>query len=497
GVAAGVRLTATATHTGVGTSEFSGVVTVTTGVTLNGVAYADADHDSQRDPGETGTNQTLYAKLVLAGTALVRQATSVDPLTGAYAFTAVSAGAYDVILDQDASAADLSPTYPAGWIGTEVLSGVRVGVPINATNVSGLDFGLYHGSRVDGRAFRDDGAGGSVANDGAAQAGEGPVSAVRMRLASGLCVGGVCDSALTDGAGAFTLWLPFTLSGQIVRIVEQDPSGWRSTGGLVGNTGGTYDRTNDAVTFTAISGTRYAALAFGEVPRNRWAAPQTRSIVAGGLALYAHRFTAGSGGSVDFSATQSLTPSLAGWNMALYRDLNCDGVLEPGEPLLALPLAVTAGQDLCVLARHTSPAAAPAGASSVATLTASFTYTGASPALIGDDRFDDVTTVVASSGLVLIKSVDRDSVRAGQNILYTITYTNPGSSALSNIVIRDATPAWTVFDAASCATLGTGITGCTLTTSPTLGTPGPVEWSLTGSLAPGATGSVSFRVRVP
>ncbi len=497
GVAAGIRLTATATQTGIGTSEFSGIVTVTTGVSLSGIAYNDLDHDAQRDPGETGTLQTLYAKLVRNGSALVSQTVSVNPTTGAYAFTFVNAGAYDIILDQDASPADLLPTVPPGWLGTEVSSGVRVGVAVNATDVGAQDFGLYHGSRVQGRVFRDDGAAGGVANDGAAQSGEASVMSTRVRLASATCASGNCDSTLTDGAGAFTLWIPFTLAGQSVRVQEQDPSSWRSTGGAPGGTGGTYDRASDAVSFIAMSGTRYTGLAFGDVPQNTWVANGARTIAAGSVAWYSHRFTAGSGGSVSFGAVQSLAPSVPGWSMELYRDLDCDGVFDAGEPLLAAPLSVSAGTQVCVLARHSSPAAAPNGATSIATLTASFAYTGASPSLSGDERLDDLTTIAASGGLLLAKTVDRDSVRAGQLITYTITYTNPGSAALSNIVIRDATPAWTVFDAASCATVGTGITGCTLTASPTLGTAGPVEWTLSGSLAPGAFGSVSFRVRVP
>jgi hypothetical protein len=67
---------------------------------------------------------------------------------------------------------------------------------------------------------------------------------------------------------------------------------------------------------------------------------------------------------------------------------------------------------------------------------------------------------------------------------------------ISNIVIRDATPTWTVFDSASCAATGAGITGCSLTQQPAAGATGTVAWTLAGSLAPGGSGSVSFRVRV-
>ncbi len=148
-----------------------------------------------------------------------------------------------------------------------------------------------------------------------------------------------------------------------------------------------------------------------------------------------------------------------------------------------------------MVARHATPPGAPAGALETATLTASFTYTGASPALSSADALDDVTTVALANGLVLVKSVDLTIARPGDYLIYTITYSNPGGAPLSNIVIQDATPAWTLFDSATCASPGAGITGCTLT-QPASGAAGAVSWTLAGALAPGGSGSVSYRVRV-
>lgn len=497
GVASGVRLTATATLAGTGTSEFSGVVTVETGVTVSGWAYADQNHDGAGGGTEPGTGAALYAKLFATGNTVATQVVPVAPATGAYAFTFVGAGSWDVHLDTDANAATFAVTYPAGWIGTQNASGVRAGVAVNSTDVGGVDFGLWHGSRVDGRVFRDDGAGGGAANDGAPQGAEAGVAFARVRLASGACPGGACDSTTTDGAGAFTLWLPFAAAGPNVRVQAVPPTGWLATGGLAGTSGGAYDRAADAVTFVAASGVAYAGLAFGHVPRNTWLAPQASTVAPGGVATYAHRLLAGSAGSASLGVAEAPSPAVPGWSVTLYRDLDCDGVVDPGEPVLApgTPVALAAGQALCVIARHAAPPSAPAGALETATLTASFAYTGASPALASADALDDVTTVALANGLVLAKSVDLASARPGDYLVYTITYTNPGNAPLSNIVINDATPAWTVFDSATCASPGAGITGCSLT-QPATGATGPLSWALVGALSPGGSGSVSYRVRV-
>lgn len=495
GVAAGVRLTATATLAAPGTSEFSGVVTVETGVTVSGWAYDDLDHNGAGGGLEPGTGVVLYAKLFASGNTVASQVVAVAPANGSYAFTFVGNGAWDVHLDTDPDPAAFAPLYPAGWIGLESASGVRAGVTVAATDVAGVNFGLWHGSRVSGTVFRDDGAGGGSANDGAPQGGEAGIASVRVRLAAAPCAGGSCDSTTTDGAGMFTLWLPFAAAGPGARVQAVAPSGWIATGGGAGTTGGAYDRASDAVVFTASSGVTYAGLSFGHVPGNTWIAPQAATIAAGGVAVYAHRFTAGSAGAASFAAAEAPSPAIPGWSMTLYRDTNCNGAVDAGEPTLSGPVALAAGASICVVARHAAPPGAPAGALETATLTASFTYTGASPALAGSDALDDVTTIALANGLVLTKSVDLASARPGDYLVYTITYLNPGGQPLSNIVINDTTPAWTVFDSATCASPGAGITGCSLT-QPAAGATGPVSWALAGALAPGGGGSVSYRVRV-
>ena len=49
---------------------------------------------------------------------------------------------------------------------------------------------------------------------------------------------------------------------------------------------------------------------------------------------------------------------------------------------------------------------------------------------------------------------------------------------------------------AGCASLGSGLGGCAVTTAPSAGAAGAVHWTLSGALAPGGTGSVTYQVRV-
>jgi len=123
-------------------------------------------------------------------------------------------------------------------------------------------------------------------------------------------------------------------------------------------------------------------------------------------------------------------------------------------------------------------------------------YTNAAPVLVSAVSLDDRTTVISAGSLELVKSVSLATAKPGDVLTYTITYRNLGTQPLSAILIRDATPAYTVFVGASCGALGGGLGGCGVTTQPTTGGTGNVTWTLAGSLLPGASGSVTFQVRV-
>jgi uncharacterized repeat protein (TIGR01451 family) len=96
----------------------------------------------------------------------------------------------------------------------------------------------------------------------------------------------------------------------------------------------------------------------------------------------------------------------------------------------------------------------------------------------------------------LTKAVDKADVLPGATITYTITYQNVGQTTLNNLKVADTTPAFTVYAAGTCGPLGAGLSTCSLATKPAAGAAGALEWQFNGTLAPGASGSVSFTVTV-
>jgi uncharacterized repeat protein (TIGR01451 family) len=227
---------------------------------------------------------------------------------------------------------------------------------------------------------------------------------------------------------------------------------------------------------------------------------------AGTVVFYSHTFLAGYAGSVTFSAANTATPSISGWSSALFTDTNCNGILDGGEgsTILTGSVTVAAAGQVCIIEEVFIPASATYGAKNETAVTAAFTptSTGSSATLTQSD----VTTVgAAGTGLTLQKTVRNvttggtatanNIAASGQTLEYAISYSNASATSLTSVVVRDATPPFTVFVSAQCATpLPSSITACNVTTQPSVGGQGTLVWTLTGSLQSGATGSVLFRV---
>jgi uncharacterized repeat protein (TIGR01451 family) len=488
--ASGVTVSEIAT---VGTASNTATLTVTTlGVQLNGFVYSDANHNLQKDSGEAGTGLSLYAKLVAsaspAGPAL--QAVLVDPSTGAYSFSGVPVGNYSVVIDNNNTLADVTPTIASTWTGTENADATRRNVAVAGADVQAINFGLFNGNVISGRVFRDNGSGGGTANNGVQEGSEIglPNATVRVTSADGSVT---YDSAVTAADGSWRVWLAAAQQTTSLHLVQDLPAGYRSVSGSAASG---YDRASVSLTLAYSAGSNVTGLNFGDVAFETLSTPQQQSVVSGAAVFYAHRFVAGSAGLVTFSVNNA-----AAWPQILYLDSNCNGVLDAAEPVLSAAQASSAGTPLCVIVKLNAPPGAPTGAQSVLTLQASLAYSGATPALTVLLSNEDLTTVSggASAGpaLALVKSQDTASLLPGGRINYTLSYTNQGSTTITSLRISDFTPAYTRFTSAACVgPLPAGLTACNVTLSPAAGASGAIEWLLSGSLLPSASGQVTFAV---
>ena len=474
---------------------------------VTGTVYSDANHNASQDGTETGTGASgVYVKLAaLSGGACQAPASAaalVNPTTGAYSLPAVVPGNYCLILDNNATVSDIASNPPPGWLGTQNASGIIQLSVESFPPETPHDFGLYNGSKLSGTVFADTGIGSGGANNGIKDGSEAGIASVAVNAAVGASA---VASASTAGDGSYTLWIAASVTGSVV-VTPVLPSGYLATGGAAGTTGGSYNR--PSVTYApAVAGQTYTGVNFGLVPPNTLAPNGAQTAQPGTVVFYAHAFYAGSAGSATFSLAGAPMPATPAWNQVLYQDAGCTGALTAASPLITSPVSVAAGQTLCVVVKQFVPASAALGAQNTVTLSAVFSYTGASPSLFRTLGATDVTTVDEPGALALSKRVSNltqggpvglaVNAKPGDTLQYLLTAVNNGSEPLSLLVINDATPAFTTFYSAACpATLGSGLTACSLTQQPAVGAAGSVQWTFTGSLAPSAQLSVSYQVKV-
>ena len=457
-----------------------------------GCVYNDANHNARQDSGEMGTGTTLYAKLINPATPTVASVVAtVDPTTGNYSFPTLNPATYTVVISTSSATSAITPLAPTGWIVTQSPT-LSKSITVAAADLTAQSFGLYHGSSLAGSVFKDNGSGSGVANNGVRDGGELALGGVTVNVTDSTGAT-VWDSEKTDPTGAYVAWIPSTVGAAVLKVSQAVDPTMVFVSGNAGTTGGTFALAGATTSFTHAIGSVYTGVNFGDVPINRLDTDGQQSVAAGTTALYSHVFHAGSTGQLSFAIAPS-TPPPVGWNATVYLDANCNGQLDAGDTLLTAATAVVADQSVCVIVKVFAPLTAANDTRATFTLTASFAY--ANNTLTSQATRGDLTIVGAADGLQLVKSVDKSVAASGAVITYTLTYTNLGSAAVSAVKIRDATPAWTLLNAAACGALPTGITACNVTAQPAAGAAGSVEWTLTGSLPSGGTGTVVFSVTV-
>jgi uncharacterized repeat protein (TIGR01451 family) len=488
-------LLVTSINAGSGNAAFSRLAV---GVDVSGFVYSDVNTNNVKDSGEAGTGQTLFAKLISGGTA--QQVVTVNPVTGAYAFAPVVPGSYTIIVDNNNTNSDITPTIPSGWVGTEQPTQTK-NIVAASTAFINQNFGLNNGTKLIGRVFQDNGIASGIANDGIPNGGEIGIAGVTVRLTN--CSATTYASTTTDGSGSYTLVVPSTVTtGATLCVIQTKPSGYIETGGSAGTTtsaSGTYSRVTSTTTFSFAPGVSHTGINFGNVPVNTFSTDSLQTILPGATVNYPHTFVAGSGGSVVFTTSAAALPAgVSGWSEVLYRDTNCNGQLDAGEPSLTGAISLNAGDQVCVIVKEFVPAGIPIGAQNLVTVTAAFTYTNATPTLNASLTRTDTTIVGSASGagLKLVKSVNLTSALPGATLIYTITYKNDSTGPLSTLAVSDTTPAFTSFVSAACGTTPANLTACTVATNPIVGGTGSIAWTFTGTLAPGSQGSVTFSVVV-
>lgn len=486
--------------------SISCVFTDTPYPSISGLVYNDANHNAVADNGEAGTGLTgLYVKIAPStGGACQSPATyaaAVTTASGAFTEPGIAPGTYCLIESNNSTLTDITATAPSGWVRTQTPTGI-----INLTQTSNTlvqqNFGLFNGTALSTMVFADTGIGSGTPNDGLQNGTETGLPNVTVQAVN---AGTTVASAVTNGSGAATLWLPSSLTGTVT-VTPTLPSGYLATGGTAGSISGA-SYTRPSVSFTYAAGVTGTIGTFGLVPPNTLAPNGVNTAQPGTTVYYPHTFNAASGGQVTFTTSAVATPAVGGWAETLYRDTNCNGQLDSGEAQITGAITVIASQQVCLIVKEFVPGSAPVNAENVVTLKATTAYTNANPALTAIVLSTDTTTVIQQGALTLSKQVNNvtqggtagtsNNALPGNVLQYQLTLYNAGSKPLTQVVVNDATPAYTTFTSATCpatSSLPAGLTACAVSTQPAVGGQGAIVWTFTGSLNSGAQAVVSYQV---
>jgi uncharacterized repeat protein (TIGR01451 family) len=362
---------------------------------------------------------------------------------------------------------------------------------------------------VRGVLFRDDGRdapGVAAAPNNVRQEGAEPgLAGVTVTLNAGQNT----RTVQTGADGSYTLYWPSTLGTAATLTV---------TGSSTAPTGYDQGTGTPVVLATDLAGTGVNALPldvsggrdlvrrFGLVGLSTFTPDAAGVAPSPGTASYVHLFRPGTQGNVALSA--SGTP---GFTSTFFRDLNCDGTVQPAERVAVTAFTVddTWPRDpdgrlsACAIEVQVSvPGGLGAGQQDLRDVEARLTWSGSA---VQDARsVRDTTTVTTLGRASLTKTVRNLGTGAagsnatalpGERVEYCLTYRNEGSDALSDLRLADDFNAPLVYVAGTLTRDGAALTDAA----------GDDDGEVVGrqvrvrvpALAVGASGQSCFTVQVP
>jgi uncharacterized repeat protein (TIGR01451 family) len=228
----------------------------------------------------------------------------------------------------------------------------------------------------------------------------------------------------------------------------------------------------------------------------------TSTSISPGLAVFAHTATNLGSAADTLNLTWTSTGGFAPSSLVFRRDANADGVLDAGDPLLSDTDgdgnvdtgSLASGASLSILAVATVPSGLANGAACTITLTAS-----SSKKPTEKETATDALTI-ATPSITLVKSRDKATAPPGGVITYTVTYTAGGSASAFGVTIVDQIPANTTYVTGSATGASTtiayshdgGTTYDALETVPVT----HIRWQRASPMAPGGSGTTSFKAAV-
>jgi uncharacterized repeat protein (TIGR01451 family) len=226
---------------------------------------------------------------------------------------------------------------------------------------------------------------------------------------------------LTDGASVYCFEVP---AGVARTVIESTPSGMISL-------------SSDTVACPVAAPGETIRVDFADVRLSSIAPSNDLSGPAGSFIDIPHVIVAGTKGQASLSASLP-----AGWVEVFYRDNDADGTLGAADSLLrtsdlALDPDAPGFATVAVVVRVFVPPQAGAGTSASLTVTLLQTLSGTAiqtEAPVVDRIF---VLARATGVLKLLKAVDLAQARPGDVMTYTITFSNPGVQAVREIEIID------------------------------------------------------------